>query len=515
MNGTAPDFAARLMKWAMRFAGEERADWAHAMAAELPHVEGRKGRLSWSVSCSLLLFRQWLRRKFTKSTETKFEGRTMKRPVIAAVCTCVVLVVGLCCLPEFREGLSVAKAFLGSALTSRVGYSEAELTRLEQRAEREHNAELMAYSALHSNEGWRGGKDFLVEARRRARRAVQMDAQYTWIYQPLCEDSRTYVIVECAEMIRELETWDPVNSVPYLMEASRLNWENDPQNRLGYNPPDDSRWYAAMAHAFAAARYEPYGTKDARLEQSVYQQLHQGRLVDVMEGLVLTGRTTPSYGEINKYVKVALARNPQDVIDFGRRVIAGGETDYDELVGLKLLEQGQKRSNDLKPGSVSETEIADDDKLLSVTVEHLGAYYDSFVPLAFAFQGLVLLLVVSTATLVSLLSTAAWYWVRSKVPSNFFQTATAILSAIVGFLSVALWQVYNVFSGLAHEALKNPSPGRFVGPQMVWSLSVPLWWNWSWQSLWTWEIVLGLCVIALVVVVGRATRRGGDRATPA
>jgi hypothetical protein len=264
-----------------------------------------------------------------------------------------------------------------------------------------------------------------------------------------------------------------------------------------------------MAHAFAAMRYDPYGNRSAELERDVYYQ-DERSLVVLMEGLARSGALV-DFGNVYNYEKVELGRNPQNVIDLGRRVTAGGNP----IAGLNLTLEGYKKLNEIKPGSIPALQIAAEEKFLEVTVEHGKEGYSSFRAMLYAFQILVALLLVSGTICGLLLAMCGWRLLRRHRVGDRLQTGIALATGAFGFAAVAFWLVYKPFFGYAQEALRNPSPVHFVGPLMVWALSVPMWWNWTWLSLWTWEIVLGLCVIALAFMAGRAIRHWNNRVKPA
>lgn len=108
------------------------------------------------------------------------------------------------------------------------------------------------------------------DALRLADQAVAIDPQFTWIYSQifrglLGKDAQTQATRD--RLIQRLETWDPDNSFPYLLEAQEVlakmarNGASYPMiyplDRLASFPA----WRQAMAKAFAAPRFDSYAAR--------------------------------------------------------------------------------------------------------------------------------------------------------------------------------------------------------------------------------------------------------------
>ena len=303
----------------------------------------------------------------------------MGRPVSAVLVSCALLLVVLFCIPEFREGLVIGKALVRNTLAGDGGTQSA-IHRIAKQAERDRNAKLMAYAALRTEDD---------KTLTRTRQAIALDPRYTWLIQRVCQRYRLAQTAECGEMIAQLEAWDGNNAVPFLLEAQRIAWLLDPQAHHLDTAPNDERWHAVMAKAFAASHYDSYGKRYAELQRSVYIDLKAGTLADYVEGLAQFNQV--DRGQASLYERKVLVAQPQQVIDYSRRVIAGADNGFDQMFANFQLTKAYRDQNTLHPGSIPTLQIEAEERMGKAFTERERSYSQLLGPLALTFQLTVLI----------------------------------------------------------------------------------------------------------------------------
>ena len=415
----------------------------------------------------------------------------MKRPVVAVLVCCLLLLAVLLCIPEFREGLGVADALARNTLGAMRGdFADRDLERLADRAKSTGNADLLAYAALRNP-----GPNAILWLRD----AVQMNPDLAWTYAELCGDMRWDNTPQCAEGISALETRDPDNSAPYLMEAAHIARVLDPQLRSLEKSPNDPRWGAAMAKAFAAPRYDDYVARYTALQKRVYLNQHASSLTQFASGLFRSA--VPQFSQPKNYAHEALADTPQATIDFSRRVIAGSNSSFEQFLATSLLLQAYERANQLKPGSVSEVQIAADTRILRLSSDRERTYFPLLDRFANVFQLIVLCGALTLFGLVLLLLAAGWQLSRHNAVATQVQTVLCIDAALFGFSAVSLLIVYRPYSALIHQFLQQPTFSSSLAPWPFIELYSP--YQWIGPTSAGWLALLVLCAIALLAVVSR------------
>jgi hypothetical protein len=489
------EFSAALLRWSMRFATDHYAPWARAMFAELPHAETRMSRLRWSSGCSFLLFRQWIQRKLFRSAQSAWEGRTMKRPAIAVLLTCAVLMAVLLCIPEFREGVGVASALVRNTVGSLRGdYSDHDLQRMAERAKATHNADLLAYAAL---------RNFGSEAIRWADDAVRMKPELRWIYAEFCSDMRWDNTAECGDGIAQLEAQDATNSMPFLLEAGRIAHKLDPNSLWLDKAPNNARWREVMGKAFAAARYDDYSQQYSDLQRRVYVEQHASSLTEFGDGLFRSA--VPQFAQPRNYARNVLTDNPQATIDFARRVIAGSNSSFEQYLATGLLLQAYARANQIKPGTVSELQIASDKRILTLSADRERMYFPVLDRSAGSFQVVVFCQAIACAALLVLLVAGTWQLARRRVIGMVLQTLLSFAGSALALCSVAMLLIYRPYSALIHDFLRNGRASSSLAPYPFVELYYPN--RWLGPTSAGWSALLVFCGIALIAVLARAVRQ--------
>ncbi|HXZ19182.1 MAG TPA: permease prefix domain 1-containing protein [Candidatus Acidoferrales bacterium] len=178
------------------------------------------------------------------------------------------IVAMLCLVPGFREALRQAPS---AWFAERVGVTESTLRELAERGQRQHDARLVAFAALHTEDQ--------AEADRLAEQAAAMDPSYTWVgsrllwFRAAPDDS--------VKWAKRLIAWDPDNAVPRIFaaqplfltavaEGSPVPKSMDPQlARLA----EKTDWGRQMQAAFDAPRFDTYEAQRFELDRSVLREL--------------------------------------------------------------------------------------------------------------------------------------------------------------------------------------------------------------------------------------------------
>lgn len=414
----------------------------------------------------------------------------MKRPVTAVLLTATVLIVSLLFLPEFREALVVAKALLGNLIHDSYRASDSKLSAQAQRALVERNPQLLAAVALRSDGH---------AAISRAQQAVSIDARLTWMYAIVCSGYDESLTPECGAMINTLASWDPDNSVPYLLEAKRIARTDDPKLQQTGTAPADPAWHAAMARAFAAKHYDSYTEKPAQLNRALYAQHQTGNITDFADALIAKSRL-PDITEARTYVSAALSDDPQSVIAFSLRVQAGANTDLEQLLAHEWLLKAYERQNELKPGSFTALQIAAE-KNRGSALRHSDGMLPMMDPLAISFHFIVYTLAIAAALAILLFGAAAFQYAHRRTVRAITETLLTLSVGALASAAVALLLVYRPYSHLAHSlALPNTASNNITAWVFA-SLYHPT--LFETPFTWVWKAILVLCGCALLFSLAR------------
>ena len=491
---TVDRFSTSLLRWCARFAADDRVPWAQAMLAELPYNQTVVARLRWSTGCSFLLIRQWVQRGLFNSMKSVWEGRSMKRPAIGVLLTCALLLGVLLCIPEFREGLGIAYALARNTVGTLEGdYSDRDLERMATRAKATRNADLLAYAAIRS---------FGPEAIHWVHDAVQMNPDLTWAYAEFCGDLRWDNTPECGDGIATLESWDPNNAMPFLLEAGRIAHTLDPQARALDKAHNNSRWREVMAKAFAAPRYDNYSKEYSELQRRVYVVQHESSLTQFVDSFFHSA--LPQFGQPQNYARDVIADNPQITIDFSRRVLAGSNSSFEQYLATNLLLQAYARANQIKPGTISDLQIASDKRILTLSADRERMYFPLLDRSAGVFQMVVLSQAIAFTMLLVLLIAGAWQVLRRHELGTVLQTLLSLAATGLTFCSLAMLLIYRPYSVMIHDFLRHGNAPSFLAPYPFVELYLP--YRWLGPTSAGWIALLVLCGIALITVLARAVR---------
>lgn len=178
--------ATVLLHAAAKIAPPQALEWAHAMAAELHHIEGDWSALAWSIGSAGVLAKHAIFDLFVPNhalSEPNFFVKVKpvrkNRAIAAALCIAASLL--FFAAPTFREAFQLSviqwRGLLRAAFqTGYVSFDSGfDYQSLAQHAQANGDAEGLAFAALH------GRYDRNREAKW-ADEAVSMEPQLTWIY---------------------------------------------------------------------------------------------------------------------------------------------------------------------------------------------------------------------------------------------------------------------------------------------------------------------------------------------
>jgi hypothetical protein len=224
---------------------------------------------------SLAQFKDWenLRKDVFRAVKAEelpvWQQRGILSPKRPWVWATLVLSLALLALSGFRQSLTTISVPLKTDLLQEGFFSPRTLGRIERQAISQSDARALAFVALHHPD--------IDEAARAAEKAIAIDAHLTWISARL---ARAYPLEHNpAPWIARLKAWDPDNAFPYLLEAGAFfdrapfaaGWTSRSQLELRRVVGTESDICLPMQKAFAAPKYDNYGTQRFELDRAVFQ----------------------------------------------------------------------------------------------------------------------------------------------------------------------------------------------------------------------------------------------------
>jgi hypothetical protein len=350
-SALAKKVARRVMALALFISPPASRDWADAMSAELDYVDGSFKALSWSIGCLGTAMKQLCISIFLPGTvAVETEGTMSKFAKISAVA----LVVGSALFlfaPTFQQAVRLTASGWhrsDAAWTKRI-------TNLGVRAEKEQDAQTLAFVAMQLNENWDSQTKKDGQRDEFADDAVAHDSQLTWVYYPLL--ARDYWKGQGdpndARWLALLRKWDPNNAVVYSLEASyhrpehALGLDYEADRALLANSPE---WLASMAKAFSATNYDSYLSRKADLDRDVSQRDGLDDPSRLLFGIM--DYRMPEFVNFHLYAKYFLLKEANDfqaegdlnhaqqdyekVAHLGGLLQLDGSTDIENMVGIGL-----------------------------------------------------------------------------------------------------------------------------------------------------------------------------------
>jgi hypothetical protein len=288
--------AALLLRFAIWIAPHDTLDWGRGMLSELSHVQGNWAALIWAFGSAGVLAKHALlsvilpgshRRTLSSAGELFSQEGPMRKTTLAAIVAFAVASLLFFLAPVFRQAFHVSLAQWNDVFHIRLtlGYQESdpELEALAKRAEGNHDAEGMAFAAIHH---WNES-----ESVRLADEAVHLDPKLTWIYAVIAV--RRSWLPEIDRWAPELERWDSQNALPHIIVAEKIDIDQVVRENIPHRVEEQSpAWQNALAAAFQSPKIDDYFGRFKDLDRRV---LHRYQMDDPFRAVANVCCGLPSY----------------------------------------------------------------------------------------------------------------------------------------------------------------------------------------------------------------------------
>jgi len=363
---------ARCARWildcALRHWPEDTRPWGLALAAEIDETANAFETVRWSLGGLMFFGRSvlssalaWLKLPAGASLSGSPSGGPLDSstfPKRSRFFTAAVLLAAalLLILPQGREALRTVRGTWQNDVQS-----ESDARKLEElatRAEKDKDADMLAFAALSARDSTRGAA--LTE------RAIALDPKLIWVYGARNHSQKNDPPRE--DRLAQLQLADPGNAVPDLLMADALvqpqisilieHGMNDREYRLSLE--SNAKWMALMERAYAEPRYDSYFQRHYHLTKTVWN-----REKDLPATIVLYGvaqHAFPDLLHIRMYcdMKIDAARKAREagnfttakdllagVDAFGVRMADSGGADFEQLIGLVVSRSANKEAENL------------------------------------------------------------------------------------------------------------------------------------------------------------------------
>jgi hypothetical protein len=268
--------AIALLRIALRIAPHDTLDWGHAMLNELNHVEGNWSALIWSLGGAGVLAKHAVlaflfpgpdRRTVSTASELFAKESPMRKTTLIAIASCVVASLLIFAAPVFRQAFAISLLQWQALLHSGEYSPEVPaLQEIERRAERNHDAEGLAFVAVRH---WKAS-----ESARLADEAVRLDPKLVWIYGPVAATYPSLSEID-DHWVADLKKFDPENALPYFIAAEKIDIDEIDREQIPRNFQEKSiPWRTALASAFQYSKLDDYGDRLEALDRRVFQRYH-------------------------------------------------------------------------------------------------------------------------------------------------------------------------------------------------------------------------------------------------
>ncbi len=510
----------RVMRWLLRFAPARFQEWGDAMMAETEQIERPVESLSWSLGCVGIILQQaiwnvchgaccgawfWI--------TAKEEGIGVRNARMIAV-SALFVALGFFLAPSFRQAMSIAFDTVDGAPWANEGSGESALAQARITAERQRDARMLAYVAVH--------EERIEMAQEAADQAVTIDPQWTWVYYVLaCRDMAGYPrrtpAPQSALWIEKLRQWDPQNAVTYMLEAERLvhavRLDRNGEQILG-----NKAWVEIMARSFDAPKYDSYFQQGFDLDRDIATQAGSGNPLRFTVGLI--SHPMPNLGGVFKYEKLVLsgAKDPSDLAQQAKRVIAFGErmmaadTEIEQIFGQKIALDGYQKLQPVAAPANQALIAARVTQLKGMALEKVRSYFLlrlGLVVNARIVEVCFLLIVIAAMAMISFVGISIFRRARGSRKFNlvFYGAAGIMLLACI-----AAFVAYLPYAHLVAQAMDPQTPVKVSLPLLLNFLSfatavmqlLPVW-------PYVWSVVLAVLSLLALWLVLRQFRRPGPQ----
>jgi hypothetical protein len=467
----------RVLSWMLRFAPVRLRDWGTAMLAELEAIDHPVEALNWSFGCLIVILQEavvsaclGVCRDAAFWITAKEEGRGMRSLRIAAVSTLAVTL-GFFIAPSFRQAMGIAAETLDDGHWVRNGSGEKLLGQARINAERQRDAKMLAYVAVH--------EERIELAQEAADQAVAIDPQWTWVYyvlayRDLADDPRHAPAPQFALWIEKLRHWDPQNAMTYLLEAEGLVRAVRLDGNTKQEILENKTWAEMMARGFDAPKYDSYFRQGFNLDRDIAMQRGFTNPLRFTVGVV-AHPLPPSLIWAIEYERFILssAKNPSDLMQQAQRVAAFGErmmaadTDFEQVIGNTIALDGYRR---LQQVAAPADQALISARLVSMRVEQRQSHRaatgitNAFITNAVIVQVCFVFIVIAAAVMIGSAGISVFRYGRASRKINLmFCTAVAgmLVACIVAFVA------YLPYTHLVAQAMDPQTPVRASVPMLL------------------------------------------------
>ena len=465
----------------------------------------------------------------------------MRKSTAIAAAACIAASLLFFAAPTFREAFQLSvtqwRGLMRAVFSTGSFYFDSgpDHDEIAQRARQNHDAEGLAFAALH------GRSD--RSTTEQADEAVRMDPQLTWIYAVLANWHRPQPAIN--EWISKLEAFDPQNAAPHLIQAEVIEANDifvDKFTFRGYLT--DPRWLNAMAAAFASPKFDTYGDRvkdldrnvarrygmnDADLAKSEYNLIagaspRMGNSIDYVTRLVNSGNGLAVRGDYAGAEKqYRLAAHFGEMVEATR---SASPTPFRNSASAAMLLRGpyrqlgalyEKEGDDAQARHFADL-LADGERVRRDDLARAQAYFESRPAESrnakiLGLAGIVMFLCLAIIPLCAIVTVARSRSIAlSKLRTGFF-TRVLVRCSVIGLLisTAALYLSYRPYADMFHAYLSggDPTPLLTVGAflnDLSYSQTPPP--HQALYSLWTfpmyfWAGVIVLCFVALIFVTAK------------
>jgi len=470
----------RVLSWVLHFAPARSRDWGVAMLAELDVIDHPVESLNWSLGCLAIILREavvnaclGVCRDAGFWIMAKEEGSGIRSLRIAAV-VMLLATLGFFIAPSFRQAMSIAADTLDGAPWARSGSGEKSLDQARINAERQRDAKMLAYVAVH--------EERIELAQESADHAVAIDPQWTWIYyvlayRDMAGDPRRAPAPQFARWIENLHRWDPQNAVTYFLEAERLVHAMHLDRNAKQKVLENKAWMEIMARGFDAPKYNSYFQQGFNLDRDIARQRGSTNPLRFTVGVV-AHPLPPNLIWAVQYERFVLSstKNPSDLMQqaqlvaaFGERMMAA-DTDFEQIIGHKIALDGYKKLQQVAAPADQALITARVTQLESMRVEQMQAYRiatgitNAFITNAVIVQVCFILIVIAAVTV----AVSAGFSVFRNAKGS--RKINLIFYGAVGIMLVACivaFVAYLPYSDLVTQAMDPQTPVKVGGPLLL------------------------------------------------
>ena len=341
--------ATVLLEAAIRIAPLDAQDWGRAMRGEFNHVDGTWAAMMWALGGASVLAKYALASLFIPGRPGEglppgagifARDVSIRKAALAIGGGCVLAALLFFAAPPFRQGLRLSLGPWFSALQGTPDNLQPGLEALARRADRKHDAEGLAFCAVHLNDD--------AASARLAEEAIRLDPNLLWVYAVVAV--RHPELPEISRWVPTLERWDPQNALFPMIAAESIGISQVIRGEVEtHGGGRDAAWQIAMNEAFQSPKFDDYLDRVGELDRKVVSRYGFNEpevLFDTESGI-----PTYAFSDFWDYAS-ALIQSGEDletrgdhkggrekywsVSRFGQLIDSKGQTGFEHLAGATL-----------------------------------------------------------------------------------------------------------------------------------------------------------------------------------